>query len=79
MSDLILTIPEGVSDRLDKLLPGLAPEEAALSRSRLAKLIAAGAVEGPGGTVADGKMRASGGEIYRITLPPPETIEAKPQ
>ena len=55
MPDLFLTIPEDPPTRLDKALAEAAPDAAALSRSRLARLISAGAVHGPAGVVQDGK------------------------
>ncbi|WP_112874421.1 RluA family pseudouridine synthase [Paracoccus endophyticus] len=83
MPDLILTIPEGSADgtdhdRLDKALAAVAPAGAALSRSRLTRLIAQGAVAGPLGPVTDGKARARPGD-YRVTLGEPAPIDAQPQ
>ena len=79
MSELILTIPEGVSDRLDKALADLVPAEAALSRSRLSKLIAEGAVIGPDGPATGAKTRVQPGQIWRIALPEPEPVGTLPQ
>ncbi|AGT09543.1 RluA family pseudouridine synthase [Paracoccus aminophilus] len=78
MPDLIITLPDGTTDRLDKALTAFAPEEAALSRSRLAKLIADGAISGPLGPVLDGKAKATAGD-YTISLGEPEPIEAQPE
>ena len=55
------------------------PEEAALSRSRLARLIADGAVSGPEGVVRDGKARVAAGQDYLISLPEPEPVETRPE
>lgn len=55
------------------------PEEAALSRSRLARLIAEGAVMGPQGVARDGKARVAEGEEYLIALAPPEPVETRPE
>lgn len=55
------------------------PEEAALSRSRLARLISDGSVAGPEGVVRDGKARVTEGEEYRISLAAPEPVEAQPE
>ena len=55
------------------------PEQAALSRSRLSRLIADGAVSGPGGVVRDGKSRVSAGEEYRIVVPEPELVATRPE
>ncbi|MDO5606374.1 MAG: RluA family pseudouridine synthase, partial [Paracoccus sp. (in: a-proteobacteria)] len=79
MADLILTIPENVSDRLDKALADLVPEQAALSRSRIARLIAAGAVHGPDGPACEPKTRVAPGQTYRITLPETEPVETLAQ
>ncbi len=78
MPDLIISLPDGTTDRLDKALVSAAPEEAALSRSRLAKLIAEGAVTGPQGLVSDGKAKVLAGD-YRILLGEPAPIEAQPE
>ncbi|SIS73762.1 ribosomal large subunit pseudouridine synthase D [Phaeovulum vinaykumarii] len=65
--------------RLDKALAGEIPEEAAISRSRLARLIAEGAVAGPAGPVADLKARVAEGEVYTITLQPAREARARPE
>ena len=78
MPEILIHIPEGLSDRLDKALAALAPEDAALSRSRLARLIADGAVTGPAGPVADGKARALPG-AYSVQIGAPETLETLPE
>ncbi|MFD1883059.1 RluA family pseudouridine synthase [Paracoccus pacificus] len=75
---LRLTIPADPPDRLDKALASLAPAEAALSRSRLSRLLAEGAVTDAAGTVIrNGKARVAEGEEYRITLPAPEPVEVR--
>lgn len=53
------------------------PEDAALSRSRLARLIADGAVTGPDGPARDGKARVAEGQEYHIALAPPEPVETR--
>lgn len=78
MPDLIITLPDGTTDRLDKALASAAPAQAALSRSRLAKLIADGAVSGPLGLISDGKAKVTPGD-YCITLGEPIPIEAQPE
>lgn len=55
------------------------PEEAALSRSRLTRLIAEGAVSGPHGVARDGKAKVAAGQEYRITLAEPEPVETMPE
>ncbi len=54
------------------------PAEAHLSRSRIARLIADGAVCLDGTTVTDTKARVEPGAIYEIALPPPETTKMIP-
>ncbi|MFV0299929.1 MAG: RluA family pseudouridine synthase [Paracoccus sp. (in: a-proteobacteria)] len=79
MSDLLITIPANPPDRLDKALAAAVPEAAALSRSRLARLIAEGAVTGPAGVARDGKAKVAEGQEYRITIPAPEPVETLAQ
>lgn len=55
------------------------PEDAALSRSRLARLIADGAVIGPDGPARDVKARVAEGQEYRITLDAPLEVETRPE
>lgn len=78
MPEILIHVPEGLSDRLDKALAALAPEDAALSRSRLARLIAEGAISGPAGPVSDGKARALPG-AYLVRIGAPEMLEAQPE
>ena len=54
--------------RLDKALARDVPEEAHLSRSRLAKLMAAGAISSGGNVVSDAKARVAEGDIFEITV-----------
>ncbi len=75
----MVTIPANPPDRLDKALALAVPEAAALSRSRLSRLIAEGAVSGPGGIVRDGKARVTEGQDYLITVPDPEPVETRPE
>lgn len=79
MSDLLITIPANPPDRLDKALAAAVPEAAALSRSRLARLIAEGAVTGPAGVARDGKAKVAEGQEYRIRIPAPEPVETLAQ
>lgn len=78
MAEILITIPEGLTDRLDKALATAAPEHAALSRSRLVKLIAEGAVTGPRGQIRDGKARAEPGD-YIVVIGAPEPLDAQPE
>ncbi len=64
-------------DRLDKALARDVPAEAALSRSRIAKLLAEGAVQGAGDVVTDAKAKVAEGDLFEIRLDPAETVETK--
>ncbi|GGD40864.1 RluA family pseudouridine synthase [Sinisalibacter lacisalsi] len=64
-----VTIAENPPARLDKALARDVPEAAALSRSRLARLIADGAVRRDGAAVTDAKARVAAGEVFEITVP----------
>jgi 23S rRNA pseudouridine1911/1915/1917 synthase len=76
---LQVEIPEGHPDRLDKALAQAVPEDAALSRSRLARMIAEGAVSRNGVIVSDGKARVVAGQLYDLRLDPPEAVETLAQ
>lgn len=79
MSRLSVILPEGPPERLDKALAAAVPEEAALSRSRLARLIADGAVSGPDGPLRDQRVKVAGGLTLTIALPAPEPVETPAQ
>ncbi|MBU3029249.1 RluA family pseudouridine synthase [Paracoccus marinaquae] len=79
MSNLVVIIPANPPERLDKALALAVPAEAALSRSRLSRLIADGAISGPKGVVQDGRARVAEGEEYRIALSAPEEVETRPE
>lgn len=68
LSVLRVTIAEAPPDRLDKALARDVPEEASLSRSRLMRMIAQGAVLLDGVAVTDPKARVAEGEVYALTL-----------
>jgi 23S rRNA pseudouridine1911/1915/1917 synthase len=72
---LVLTIGEDPPARLDKALAAAVPEEAALSRSRLARMIAEGAVSRDGVAVTDQKARVGEGEVYTLRLDPAQPVE----
>lgn len=65
--------------RLDKALARDVPEDAALSRTRLARLIAAGQVRLNGAVAQDPKARVAEGDIVDITVPQPAEVETRPQ
>ncbi|MCE6950403.1 RluA family pseudouridine synthase [Cereibacter sphaeroides] len=73
---LLVTIGEDPPDRLDKALAREVPEEAALSRSRLMKLIAEGAVSLGGVPVTDPKACVAEGQVYEVTLGEAAEVEA---
>jgi 23S rRNA pseudouridine1911/1915/1917 synthase len=65
---LRVTIGAAPPDRLDKALARDVPEEAALSRSRLMRMIADGDVTRDGVPVTDPKAKVSEGDIFAIAL-----------
>lgn len=65
--------------RLDKALAGAVPEGAALSRSRLMKMIAAGDVWRAGTPVMDAKARVAAGDVFTLHLAPPEDLDTLPE
>ena len=67
--------------RLDKALVALVPEEASLSRSRLMRLIAEGAVirAADGQPVTDPKTKVATGETYAIHPGPEAEIDDRPE
>ncbi|HHS94761.1 MAG TPA: RluA family pseudouridine synthase [Rhodobacterales bacterium] len=62
-------IADSPPPRLDKALARDVPEAAALSRSRLAKLIASGAVTRAGEVLSDQKAKVAAGEVIEIAVP----------
>jgi 23S rRNA pseudouridine1911/1915/1917 synthase len=74
-----VTLGEGAPSRLDKALAVAVPEALALSRSRLARMIAEGAVIRDGVAVTDQKAKVAAGDIYTLRLEPAEEIEALPE
>ncbi|MGD9919237.1 MAG: RluA family pseudouridine synthase [Paenirhodobacter sp.] len=76
---LQIVIGENPAERLDKALAAAVPEEAALSRSRLARLIAEGAVTKDGVAVTDQKAKVAEGETYEIALEPAKPVETLAQ
>jgi len=64
-----VTIGSEPPGRLDKALARDVPEEAHLSRSRLARLLADGAVTRAGLPVTDGKGAVAEGDVYEIVVP----------
>lgn len=64
-------------DRLDKALARDVPEAASLSRTRLARLLAEGAVSKDGAPASDAKAKVAEGEVYEIALGPAEAVETR--
>jgi 23S rRNA pseudouridine1911/1915/1917 synthase len=65
--------------RLDKALAAAVPEEWALSRSRLMKMISEGAVFRDGVAITDLKARVAEGETYALRLEPAVEVETRPE
>lgn len=74
-----MTIGEDAPGRLDKALAAAVPEEAALSRSRLMRMIAEGAVFRDGVAVTDPKAKVAGGEVYTLRLDPAVEVATLPE
>ncbi|MGR3502941.1 pseudouridine synthase [Pseudaestuariivita sp.] len=79
MTRLTFHLSAAPQPRLDKALARDVPEEAALSRSRLAKLLEAGAVRMNGAVVTDAKARPAPEAVIEIDLPEaaPSHMEAE--
>jgi len=71
MSDPILSVIIGASPpaRLDKALARDVPEAAALSRTRLSRLITDGAVSRAGQVLDDPKAKVAEGDVIEVALP----------
>jgi 23S rRNA pseudouridine1911/1915/1917 synthase len=76
---LTVTIGENPPDRLDKALAREVPEEAALSRTRLMKMIAEGDVLQGGTAITDPKTKVVEGEVFVLRLAPSEDYDAMPE
>jgi 23S rRNA pseudouridine1911/1915/1917 synthase len=74
-----VTIGANPPSRLDKALARDVPEEAHLSRSRLARLLEAGAVTRDGVPVVDARQRVAEGEVFAITVEEATEIETAPE
>jgi 23S rRNA pseudouridine1911/1915/1917 synthase len=76
-----LTITDAeAGQRLDKALALLAAHIPGLSRSRIAQLIADGAVTGDvGETVTEAKRKVKAGDSFSLDIPPPQPIEPEPE
>jgi 23S rRNA pseudouridine1911/1915/1917 synthase len=65
---LTVTLGDSPHARLDKALAQAVPEEASLSRSRLMRMIANGAVSRGGVVVDDPKAKVVGGDVFALRL-----------
>jgi 23S rRNA pseudouridine1911/1915/1917 synthase len=74
-----VTIGADPPDRLDKALARDVPDEEALSRSRLARLIAGGAVSREGVAVTDAKAKVAEGEAWLVTVEAAEDPDTLPE
>ena len=74
-----MVIGENPPPRLDKALSRFVPEAEELSRSRLARLVAAGSVRLDGMAVTDGKAKVAAGEVYEIEVPVAEESHIRPE
>ncbi len=81
MPEALVTIVIGAEppSRLDKALARDVPEDAHLSRSRIARLLAEGAVRHAGEVVKDPKAKAAEGEIYEITVDEAVETDMRPE
>jgi 23S rRNA pseudouridine1911/1915/1917 synthase len=78
-SELRVTIGPNPPNRLDKALARDVPEAAALSRSRIVRLIGDGAVTRNGLPATDQKARVAAGELYVIALAAPAQSHMEPE
>ena len=72
---VVIEIGSAPPSRLDKALARDVPEEAHLSRSRLAKLLAEGAVTRAGEVVRDPKARVAEGEVFEVVVEDAAMVE----
>ena len=76
---LIVTLGDDAPARLDKALAAAVPEAAALSRSRLMRMIADGAVSLDGQAVTDPKARTMPGQVFALRLDPVAEVDTQPE
>lgn len=74
-----MTLAADPPSRLDKALARDVPEEAALSRTRLARLISGGAVRVNGAVITDARARVNEGDDVSIELPQAQEYDVLPQ
>ena len=76
---VLVTIGSSPPTRLDKALARDVPEDAHLSRSRLARLLADAAVSQAGKIVTDPKRKVQEGEVFTITVEEAEETDTLPE
>ncbi len=76
---LSVTLVGETPERLDKALAAAVPEKAALSRSRLMRLIGEGAVSRDGMVITNPREKVLPGQVFAIRLSPPETADLRPE
>ncbi|WP_297781042.1 pseudouridine synthase [uncultured Roseovarius sp.] len=69
LEPLVFRIGDDPPQRLDKALSRDVPEEATLSRTRLARLLEEGAVQVNGAVMRDAKARVTAGDLIEILVP----------
>ncbi|MCA8882594.1 MAG: RluA family pseudouridine synthase [Rhodobacteraceae bacterium] len=74
---ITIRISDDPPKRLDKALARDVPADAALSRSRIARLIADGAVRCGDRVLSDPSGRVAAGEVLTLMLDPPAVLEAR--
>lgn len=79
LSIVRVVIGENPPDRLDKALARDVPEEAALSRSRLMRLIAEGAVSRAGVVITDARARVVAGDEIAIAVAAAVEVATRPE
>jgi len=79
LSIVRVVIGDNPPDRLDKALARDVPEEAALSRSRLMRLIAEGAVSRAGAVLLDARARVAAGDEIAIAVAPAAEVATRPE
>jgi 23S rRNA pseudouridine1911/1915/1917 synthase len=74
-----VTIGPNPEPRLDKAVARAVPEAEAISRSRLAKLLPAGAVAVNGAVVTDPKAKVVEGDVVAITVEEAAEVDTRPE
>jgi len=76
---ITVTVGPAPPPRLDKALARDVPEDAALSRTRLARMISDGAVARAGDPLTDPRAKVVEGDILTLTLNDPDPVETASQ